>query len=195
MDKKTEFRQQKKKADRQILFLLVIGIGLVLAAGASLFFLPKAQAETELAGVSAVPVPVSFPAPQVQLTDLNNTPVSLADYRGQVVLYNAWATWCPPCKEEMPTLQAYYDAHKSEGFVVIAIEDGEPVQEVADFVKEYGLTFPVWPDEKWVATTAFKTENLPTSFLIDRDGQVKLTWTGAISMNMLEKYVTPIIRQ
>lgn len=195
MDKKTEFRQQKKKADRQILFLLVIGIGLVLAAGASLFFLPKAQAETELAGVSAVPVPASFPAPQVQLTDLNNTPVSLADYRGQVVLYNAWATWCPPCKEEMPTLQAYYDAHKSEGFVVIAIEDGEPVQEVADFVKEYGLTFPVWPDEKWVATTAFKTENLPTSFLIDRDGQVKLTWTGAISMNMLEKYVTPIIRQ
>ena len=195
MNKKNDFRQQKAGLDRQIVLLVVIGVGLMLAAGASIFLLPRAQAESQLASASAVPVKVDYPAPQVELTDLDGRPVSLADYRGQVVLYNAWATWCPPCKEEMPTLEAYYRAHKDEGFIVVAIEDGEPVQEVADYVKQNGLTFAVWPDEKWVATTAFKTDSLPTSFVIDRSGQVKLTWVGAISPAMLEQYVTPLIRQ
>jgi len=95
----------------------------------------------------------------------------------------------------MPTLQAYYEAHREQGFVIVAIEDGEPVNEVAKFVTEYGLTFPVWPDPKWVATTAFRTDSLPTSFVIDRAGTVRLTWTGAISREMLEKYVTPMLQR
>ena len=129
----------------------------------------------------------------MRLTDLDGKPVSLADYKGQVILYNAWATWCPPCKEEMPTLNAYYQDHKNAGFVVVAIEDGEPASEVAAFAESYKLSFPVWPDLKFVATTAFKTNSLPTSFLIDRSGTVRLTWTGAITRDTLEKYVTPII--
>jgi thiol-disulfide isomerase/thioredoxin len=140
-------------------------------------------------------VAVDYPAPDVRITDLNNVPVALSDYRGQVVLYNAWATWCPPCKEEMPILDAYYQAHKSDGFVVIAIEDGEPVAEVADYVKTHNLTFPVWPDLKWVATTAFKTDTLPTSFVIDRTGKVVLAWSGSISREVLEKYITPVIKR
>ena len=79
------------------------------------------------------------------------------------------------------------------GFVIVAIEDGEPVDEVSAFVKQYGLTFPVWPDLKWVATTAFKTDALPSSFVIDRTGRVVLSWTGPITRASLEKYVTPLI--
>jgi peroxiredoxin len=186
---------RKNTGKAQSLLLLVIGLGLVLVSIAAFLSIPQAQAEAQLVSGAAEPVAVDYPAPEVRLTDLNDRPVALSDFRGQVVLYNAWATWCPPCKEEMPTLNAYYQDHRAAGFLVVAIEDGEPVAEVADFVKSYGLTFPVWPDLKWVATTAFKTDVLPSSFVIDRSGRVRLMWTGPISRAALEKYVTPIIDQ
>jgi peroxiredoxin len=192
--RKQALRERQKRSQRnQTLVLLVVGVGLVFLAIAAYLSIPKAQAEIQTTVNSTIPVGVNFAAPEVQLKDLDGEQVALSDYKGQVILYNAWATWCPPCKEEMPTLQAYYEAHKDAGFVVIAIEDGQPVEEVAAFVEEYGLTFPVWPDLKWVATTAFKTDSLPTSFVIDRGGTVRLTWTGAISREMLEKYVTPLL--
>ncbi|HEY3311289.1 MAG TPA: TlpA disulfide reductase family protein [Anaerolineales bacterium] len=177
------------------ILLLGVGLGLILVAFVAFLSIPKAQAEVQQVAKMARPVAVDFPAPPVSLTDLNNQPVALADFLGQVVLYNAWATWCPPCKEEMPTLQGYYQDHRQDGFVVVAIEDGEPVAEVAAFAKSYGLTFPVWPDPKWVATTAFKTDVLPSSFVIDRTGRVVLSWSGPVTREVLEKYVTPIIRQ
>jgi len=186
---------RKKAQSTQNLIMLVVGAGLVLIAVAVFLALPKAQAEVQQTGSSAIPLAVNFPVPEVQLTDLKNQPVALADYKGQVILYNAWATWCPPCKEEMPTLEAYYQDHKDSGFVIIAIEDGEPVSEVAAFAESYQLSFPVWPDLKYVATTAFKTNSLPTSFVIDRSGTVRLTWTGAITRAALEKYVTPILNE
>ncbi len=196
-ERREQLRADRKKAQAaQNLILLVVGIGLILVAVAAFLAIPRAQAEVaEQVAPGIVPAPVNFPLPEVQLTDLDGKPVALADYKGQVILYNAWATWCPPCKEEMPTLEAYYQAHQQEGFVIVAIEDGEPVDEVAAFVKAYGLTFPVWPDLKWVATTAFKTNTLPTSFVIDRSGTVRLTWTGAITRAILEEYVTPLIRE
>ena len=190
-------RRQSAQIQRrqQTFILVVIGFGFVLVAIAAVLALPGSQAQVAAGGISAIPAAVNFPAPDVQLTDLDGHAVSLADYHGQVVLYNAWATWCPPCKEEMPTLQAYFDDYKANGFVIVAIEDGEPVDEVRAFVKQYGLTFPVWPDPEWKATTAFRTENLPTSFVIDRTGTVRLTWTGAISRAALEEYVTPLLKE
>ncbi len=177
----------------QSIFLLIVGTGLILVAVAVILLIPKAQAAVQQNAAFAVPVQVNYPAPEVNLTDLNGQPVALADFRGQVVLYNAWATWCPPCKDEMPTLEAYYQDHHQAGFVVVAIEDGEPNAEVAAFAKSYGLSFPVWPDPKWVATTSFKTEVLPASFVIDRSGIVRLSWVGPITREALEQYVTPLI--
>ncbi len=186
---------RRKSQNQQTIILLVIGAGLVLVALAAILALPGAQEQVEAAGLSAIPAPVNFPAPDVQLTDLEGSPVALSDFRGQVILYNAWATWCPPCKEEMPALQAFFEAHKESGFVIVAIEDGQPIEEVRAFVGEHRLTFPVWPDPQYKATTAFRANSLPTSFVIDRDGVVRLTWTGAISRAMLEEYVTPLLKQ
>ncbi len=196
-DRRQELREKRKKDQRtQNLIMMVVGVGLVLIAIAVFLAIPTAQAQVEQLGDSAViPAAVDFPVPEVKITDLNDKPVALSDFAGQVILYNAWATWCPPCKDEMPTLEAYFQAQKQNGFVIVAIEDGSPVAEVAAFVKDHGLTFPVWPDTTWVATTAFKTEALPTSFVIDRKGTVRLTWTGAITRAALEKYVTPIIEE
>jgi thiol-disulfide isomerase/thioredoxin len=192
-----ERRSRSHKRSRSPLPLFIVGLGLVLLSLTALFSLAKSAATNSgpAQDISAVPVPVDYPAPEVALTDLDGRPVALSDYRGQVVLYNAWATWCPPCKAEMPILQAYYEAHSVQGFVVVAIEDGEPVQEVADYVRKIGLTFPVWPDPSWKATTAFRTNSLPASFVIDRGGTVRLLWLGAISRAMLDKYVTPLIQE
>lgn len=179
---------------RKFLPLLLLGLGLVLL-GASAFFIllnrPVAQND-----FTSVPVRVSFPAPDLSLNDTQGVSRSLADYRGQVVLVNLWATWCPPCKEEMPTLQAFYDKQQENGFVIIAINDGDPTADVLQFVKDYKLTFPVWLDPTYKATEqAFHTQNLPTSFVIDRSGTIQLMWVGGISPAMLEEHVTPLIAE
>jgi peroxiredoxin len=178
---------------RTFLPLILLGLGGALIAVSAYFILRDLPPRGDL---SAVPVPVNFTAPGLTLTDTEGMSASLADYRGQVVLVNLWATWCPPCKEEMPALETFYRRHADQGFVIIAINDGDPAPDVLQFVEEYGLTFPVWLDPAYLATEqAFKTLNLPSSFVIDREGQVVLSWVGGVSLKTLETHVIPIIEE
>ena len=174
------------------LFLLSLGLILIVVSGYSILQeIPSAQSD-----LSVVPAQVNYPSPDLTLTDIQGVTHSLSDFRGQVVLVNLWATWCPPCKAEMPTLQSYHNKYSDKGFTVIAINDGDPTADVIQFVKDYSLTFPIWLDPTYIATEdAFKTLNLPSSFVIDRDGTVRLSWVGEINSKMLEKYVTPIIKE
>ena len=176
---------------RKTIPFLLLGLGLLLMVSSAYFIWRKATPQTEFL---TVPARVRFPAPELSLNDTEGVRRSLADYRGQVVLVNLWATWCPPCKEEMPTLQTFYDKYRADGFVIVAINDGDPTVDVLQFVNDYGLTFPVWLDPTYIATEeAFHTLNLPASFVIDREGTIQLTWMGGISYNTLEEYVTPLI--
>ncbi|OGO81538.1 MAG: hypothetical protein A3K41_12440 [Chloroflexi bacterium RIFOXYD12_FULL_57_15] len=95
----------------------------------------------------------------------------------------------------MPTLNSFYNDYAVEGFVIIGIDDGEELGVVKDYVAQQGLIFPIWVDPSYLSERAFNTMNLPSSFLIDRQGQVRLQWVGAISRAMLEKYVVPIIEE
>jgi len=178
--------------------MIILGAGLILLGLAIFIAWPKAETganEAPLAdGSLTEPVEVRYEAPGLLLTGLDGMEHELTEHLGEVVLVNLWATWCPPCKAEMPTLESYYKAHQADGFVTIAINDGDPADTVADFVQEYGLSFPIWLDPTYQATdTAFKTRNLPSSFVIDREGYVRLRWVGEISRDSLEKYVTPLI--
>ncbi len=178
--------------------LLAVALGLVLLGTAVAGQLVNriSSNPTEATDFSSIPASVSFSAPSLSLQDLNGKLHSLSDYRGDVVLVNLWATWCPPCQAEMPVLQSYYLAHQSAGFTVIGVEDGDPASQVSSFAAKYGLTFPIWLDPGYQATDqAFRTADLPTSYVINRDGQVRLMWIGAISEANLEKYVTPIIQE
>ncbi len=175
----------------RILAMMMVGLGL-LATGA-MFVMLLDQRAASAQDFSAVPAKVNFSSPELNLKDLSGKPVSLNDYRGSVVLVNLWATWCPPCREEMPTLQAFYEKYKDDGFVLIAIDQEETLEVVQPFVDEFGLTFPVWLDEEYEAERLFKTMNLPSSYVIDRDGTVRLTWIGGISKRNLEKFVPDII--
>lgn len=178
---------------RKTLPIILLGLGLILIAASGYYILQDVSLQNDL---STVPVQANFPAPELTLTDLDGITRSLVDYRGQVVLVNLWATWCPPCKAEMPTLQAYHNKYNGEGFSIIAINDGDPTPDVVQFVKDYNLTFPIWLDPTYIATEdAFKTLNLPSSFVIDRNGIIRWQWVGEINRKMLEKFVTPIIKE
>lgn len=189
--------KRKNKLSRgKVLALAMIGAGLVLLGVVALVALPKPSATAEPAGErSAIPMEVSFPAPELELTDLEGNPVSLQELQGTVVLVNNWATWCPPCKAEMPTLQAYFEDHHKKGFTIVAIDAGDTVDEIVQFVDDYGLTFPVWPDARMKAIAAFRNQGLPSSYVIDRQGIVRLAWAGAVSRDVLEKYVTPMLKE
>jgi peroxiredoxin len=96
----------------------------------------------------------------------------------------------------MPALQTLYNKYVDQGFTIVAINDGDPTVDVLQFIKDYQLTFPVWLDPTYIATEqAFKTLNLPSSFVIDRTGTVRLMWVGGISRKMLDKYVPAIITE
>jgi peroxiredoxin len=174
-----------------ILALTLIGLG--LASFGVVIFLLRTALPASSRDFSAVPAKVDIAAPKLTLTNLDGEPVSLEDHRGSVVLVNLWATWCPPCREEMPTLQAFYEKYKPLGFVLIAIDQGETGELVRSFVAEFGLSFPVWMDEYSRASRAFNTMSLPSSYVVDRRGRIRLMWIGGISEVNLELSVPAVI--
>jgi len=129
------------------------------------------------------------PAPDLVLQSLDGPQVSLSQYKGSVVLINFWATWCPPCKEEIPTLEAAYRAHKDRGFVILGVDVGEPGSVVRNFVKEMGISYVVLLDEQERMLVRYGGVGLPMSVLVDRDGIIRERHIGVISEAELQKYL------
>ena len=181
----------------RIFAMLLMGGGLVLIGTAlsAIVFTRGRSGATPAEQASVVPAPVNFAAPALTLPNTSGETESLADYRGRVVLVNNWATWCPPCKAEMPTLEAYFKAHHSEGLTVIGIEAGESAAQVQAFADSLGVSFPMWVDTETASLAAFHNASLPNSYVIDRTGTVRLAWIGEISRSMLEKHVTPLLSE
>lgn len=105
------------------------------------------------------------------LTDLGGKRWSLRDLRGKVVLVNFWATWCPPCRKEMPDLESLYERFKDKGFVILAISD-ESQNQVAPFIKERNISYPVLLDNGRKTNDLFQVEGIPKSFVYNRDGKL-----------------------
>ncbi|MDQ3697049.1 MAG: redoxin domain-containing protein [Gemmatimonadota bacterium] len=116
-----------------------------------------------------------------QITAYTAEPRTLADYRGRVVLLNIWATWCLPCRAEMPSIQELYDAYRDRGFTVVAISTDEPGSDEAirDFVREYDLTFDILHDPSHRIERDYQTAGIPETFVIGRDGIVRKRVFGA----------------
>jgi peroxiredoxin len=172
--------------------LVLIGVGLIVLGFVAVWVLTGRSLPSEN---SVVPSIVNFPAPEIILNDLKGKQINIADYRQQIVLINNWATWCPPCKTEMPTLVKYFNAHSNQGFMLIGIDAGDPSEDVVKFVSDYGLTFPILLDPNNKSLISFHNDSLPSSYVIDHKGNVVLAWTGPINRAMLEKYLTPLLEQ
>ncbi len=158
----------------------VVGVGLLLALLVALGWLNRDR---------FLPVEVGTPAPNFVARDLEGRPVSLEELRGEVVLLNIWATWCPPCVEEMPSMQRLYEQLGPEGLRVVAVSidaapgsrdaAGRPGGNVRAFVEQLGLTFDIWLDPAGDIQRVYRTTGVPESFVVDRQGIIIKKVIGA----------------
>lgn len=113
-------------------------------------------------------------APDFRVTTLEGAPVTPDSLRGKVILLNFWATWCPPCRVEMPGFQDVYDEHRADGFVVLGVSTDRAGREpVREFLRETGITYPVAMANGEIVSAYGGARVLPTSFLIDREGRIR----------------------
>jgi thiol-disulfide isomerase/thioredoxin len=176
-------------AKRNTAPFLLVAAGLCFIAAALILVLVVPANESEAAG----PARVGQPVADLRLNDLNQQIRTLADYQGKVILVNVWATWCPPCRAEMPDLQAYYTANREKGLVVLAVNAGDARQDVRDFAAEYRLGFPVLLDTDMSWTRRMAIYDYPTSILIGRDGLVKKVHVGKYTTTTLQAEVDPLL--
>jgi thiol-disulfide isomerase/thioredoxin len=136
-----------------------------------LFFAAGAQA----AGFEAR---AATPAPELNARDLTGAAKTLADYRGKVVLLNFWASWCPPCLREMPSLERLRVKMAGRPLAIVALDSAETPEEVGAYLAKMELGFPVLLDSDGANTRRWKVFALPTSFLLDAEGRVRHVLTG-----------------
>ena len=117
-------------------------------------------------------------APSFSLEDDRGLGVSLDDYAGKVVLINFWATWCPPCVQEMPSLNETYERFRDDGFVVLGISVDEDEKQYSEFLRDAAVTFPTVRDPDRAVSTRYGTLKYPESYLISRDGKVLRKYVG-----------------
>ena len=120
------------------------------------------------------------PTPELALADLAGKEHRLADYRGSVVLVNFWATWCEPCREEMPSIDRLRSSLKGKPFEVLAVNLAEPLSRIEKFVAAMPLGFPLLRDRDGTVSKAWKAKLLPASFLIGRDGRIRYVAYGEL---------------
>ena len=156
---------------------IVVGTVVLLLAG-GLFAGVKLFAESE--------VTVGTEAPDFTAKDVHTGAVrTLANYRGQVVLLNIWATWCEPCKIEMPSMEELYRAYGPRGLhiVAVSIDDAAGDDSVRAYAKDLGLTFEILHDPTHEIEKAYQTTGYPESFVIDRNGTIRKKWISAADWN------------
>jgi peroxiredoxin len=117
-------------------------------------------------------------APAFELPDASGNKISSKDFAGKVLVVNFWATWCPPCRKEMPSMQRLWHSLRKEGVELIAIDFGDPPEPVQEFAREENIEFPLLLDPTGDVVRAFGVVGLPTTFVIDRQGRVALKAIG-----------------
>ncbi len=190
MNRKTVSAKQKPPS-RQWLYINIAVAGLLIVlAGIGLVWASRPTS-------AAVPQPTAQPAGQIApdftLKTLDGETVSLSDFRGKVVMVNFWASWCPPCVAELPTIYQFYQTHQADGFVVLAVNAQENPDTVSGFISRQGYTFPVLLDPDSVAADEYGIRALPTSFFLNKNGEIQYVHRGEIDTDTLKKVVEPLL--
>ncbi len=139
---------------------------------------------------------IGFTAPDLELTTLDGNTVSLNDYRGKVVLLNFWASWCPPCKAEMPAMQSVTEDYPADQVAILSVNSTfqDEMGAIQDFVVTYGLTFPVLLDTDGEVSSRYQVQALPTSYFIDQHGLIqKVIYGGPLSEALLRAEIDRLL--
>ena len=171
-----EVIENKKSWYILMLVTFILGVGWTL--------LSRIPASQTTGGAPPPNPKEGFSAPNFSLDvlteDGSGEKISLTDYRGQVVMINFWATWCSPCREEMPAMQAVYDDYQDDGLIVLAVnttfQDNE--LDVKDFVREFNLSFPVLFDRSGDVSQQYQLRGLPSTYFVDQRGIIQAVIVG-----------------
>lgn len=188
------------------LFLLGVALALLIFGGS--LFGGSATAEPQLAfpqvpaadeAVNPLtgmvdPIAAGDQAYSFALTNLDGAPVALNDFAGQPVLVNFWATWCPPCRLEMPEFQRAIEAHEQDGLVILAINEYEDADTVRSFFSdEMGFTFTALLDSEGAVGKAYGATGLPASFFVAPNGTISAVHRGLMTGDQLDTYLAEIL--
>ena len=138
----------------------------------------RAFREAGLPVVTEGIAPVNFTLPL-----LDGTNVSLSQYKGKVVFLNFWATWCGPCRSEMPSMETVYQKLKDQGLEMLAVNLGESRNDVSAFMNQYRLSFPAVLDERSITGSYYNVQAIPSTYIIDRRGLIIARLVGSIDWN------------
>jgi thiol-disulfide isomerase/thioredoxin len=178
MNSNFQITQLFQRSGRFILFIAFFSLVLFLMACA----------------MADIPNLLKIAPPTLTLESLDGQKISLSQYKGNVVLINFWATWCPPCQKEIPALEAAYQEYKDRGFVILGVDVGESRQAVETFASKMGISYPVLLDEQDQWMKRYDGLGLPMSVIIKRDGQIGEKHLGELTQEelagLLENYLS-----
>jgi peroxiredoxin len=129
----------------------------------------------------------------LQVTDMHGATVNLADYKGKVVLLNFWATWCPPCRQEIPELVQLQEEYRDRGFAVLGVSTDDTPEQLREFAKAYNINYPSLLMQKDLEDAYGPLWALPTSFFIDRSGAICRTHMGPVTREQVEREIAPLL--
>jgi peroxiredoxin len=162
----------------------------LLVLGPSWLWTSRVPAEAQSVNLNPDPA-VGRPAPDFALTTLDGKGFRLSDLHGKPVVINFWATWCAPCRNEMPSLQTAANRF-DDAIVVVGVDQGEDAQTVQAFVDELGVTFPIPMDTQMVVSERYNVKGLPTTFFVDADGVIRHLWVGEMNSVILAEGIAKV---
>lgn len=178
--------------------ILISAVGIAALAGiayvATLPAAPSISTTTDpadLASLETAPTQGAL-APDFSLFNLEGEQITLSELRGHPVMINLWATWCAPCRIEMPHIQDRFERYAGEGFLVLAVDFDEPADIVADFRDELGLTFDILLDPGAEVQELYRNRNYPSTFFIDENGVIQVQHIGLMTEGQLDENLAAI---
>jgi Peroxiredoxin len=152
----------------------------------------QAQSSTDTSGAEKTDTVQLGKAQDFTLVDLEGNKVSLSDFKGKKVFLNFWATWCPPCKAEMPEIEKVYQETKDSDVVILGVEIGEPLDTVKTFIVKNNYNFKVLLDQDQSVATTYGISAIPTSYFIDEEGNIISKRVGEMNYEDMKEYITKL---
>jgi cytochrome c biogenesis protein CcmG, thiol:disulfide interchange protein DsbE len=181
---------------RRALSPVPIAVICVLLALIALLAYGLAQNEPDRSVDEALARGERKPAPAFELPRLGGAgSASLADYRGQVVVLNFWASWCKPCKDESPLLQRWHERMRGRGGTVLGVDILDVTGRAQEFIDEYGLTYPMLKDKDGEGLDKFGVVAYPETFVIDRQGRIAAVQRGPVDDRFMQRRVAPLLER